>query len=58
MSRLLATFRLQRRFSFVLAAALCLWMLAVASHFHVSDYEDHGHNRSDTGNNKCFRQEL
>jgi hypothetical protein len=35
--------RLQRRFSFVLAAALCLWMLAVASHFHVSDYEDHAH---------------
>lgn len=35
--------RLQRRFSFVLAAALCLWMLAVASHFHVSDYEDDAH---------------
>jgi hypothetical protein len=46
MSRLLvlpALRRLQRRFSFVLAAALCLWMLAVASHFHVNDYEDHGH---------------
>jgi hypothetical protein len=27
--------RLQRRFSFVLAAALCLWMLALASHFHI-----------------------
>jgi hypothetical protein len=34
--------RLQRRFSLVLAGALCLWMLAVASHFHVSD-EDYGH---------------
>ena len=34
MSRLLATLRLQRRFSFVLAAALCLWMLATATHFH------------------------
>lgn len=29
--------RLQRRFSLVLAGALCLWMLAVASHFHVDD---------------------
>ncbi|HWK48919.1 MAG TPA: hypothetical protein VNR40_03495 [Steroidobacter sp.] len=29
--------RLQRRFSLVLAGALCLWMLAVASHFHVGD---------------------
>lgn len=35
--------RLQRRFSFVLAAALCLWMLALASHFHVSDYENDTH---------------
>jgi hypothetical protein len=34
MSRLLATFRLQRRFSFVLAASLCLWILAAATHFH------------------------
>jgi hypothetical protein len=34
MSRLLPTFRLQRRFSFVLAAALCLWILAAATHFH------------------------
>lgn len=38
-----ATRRLQRRFSFVLAAALCLWMLALASHFHVGDYEDTTH---------------
>ncbi|WP_129779723.1 hypothetical protein [Peristeroidobacter soli] len=29
--------RLQRRFSLVLAGALCLWMLAVASHFHLGD---------------------
>lgn len=35
--------RLQRRFSFVLAAALCLWMLALASHFHVGDYGDDAH---------------
>jgi hypothetical protein len=35
--------RLQRRFSLVLAGALCLWMLAVGSHFHVSDYEDDAH---------------
>lgn len=35
--------RLQRRFSFVLAAALCLWMLAVASHFHIGDYADEAH---------------
>ena len=35
--------RLQRRFSFVLAAALCLWMLALASHFHISDYQDDEH---------------
>jgi hypothetical protein len=35
-----ATRRLQRRFSFVLAAALCLWMLALASHFHIGDYDD------------------
>jgi hypothetical protein len=27
--------RLQRRFSLVLAGAVCLWMLAVASHFHI-----------------------
>jgi len=31
--------RLQRRFSLVLAGALCLWMLAIASHFHVGDYD-------------------
>lgn len=35
--------RLQRRFSFVLAAALCLWMLALASHFHIGNYEDDAH---------------
>ena len=40
---LLATRRLQRRFSFVLAAALCLWMLALGSHFHIGDYEDTTH---------------
>lgn len=36
-SALPALRRLQRRFSLVLAAALCLWMLAVASHFHTPD---------------------
>lgn len=37
--------RLQRRFSFVLAGALCLWLLAVASHFHIdgSDARDTQH---------------
>lgn len=35
--------RLQRRFSFVLSAALCLWMLALATHFHASDYDDESH---------------
>lgn len=35
--------RSQRRFSFVLAAALCLWMLALASHFHSGDYGDDAH---------------
>ena len=34
--------RLQRRFSFVLATALCLWMLALASHFHGGDYPGEG----------------
>lgn len=36
-------YRLQRRLSFVLTAALCLWMLAVASHFHIGDYGDDAH---------------
>lgn len=40
MSRPLALHQLQRRVSYVLAAALCLWMLAVASHFHAADYDD------------------
>ena len=35
--------RLQRRFSFVLSAALCLWMLALATHFHANDYDDESH---------------
>jgi hypothetical protein len=35
--------RLQRRFSFVLAGALCLWMLALASHFHIGGYDDDAH---------------
>lgn len=35
--------RLQRRFSFVLAAALCLWMLALGSHFHVGGYDGDAH---------------
>lgn len=35
--------RLQRRFSFMLSAALCLWMLALATHFHTSDYDDEAH---------------
>jgi hypothetical protein len=34
---------LQRRFSFVLAAALCLWMLALASHFHIGGYDADAH---------------
>jgi hypothetical protein len=34
---------LQRRFSFVLSAALCLWMLALATHFHTSDFDDESH---------------
>lgn len=42
-ARLFTIHRLQRRFSFVLTAALCLWMLAVASHFHISDYGDDAH---------------
>jgi hypothetical protein len=42
-SSLSALRRLQRRFSFVLSAALCLWMLALATHFHTSDYEDEAH---------------
>ena len=40
MSLLPTPSRLRRRFSYVLAAALCLWMLALATHFHVSDYDD------------------
>lgn len=40
MNRPPAPRRLQRRFSYVLAAALCLWMLALASHFHAADYDD------------------
>ncbi len=36
-------YRLQRRLSFVLTASLCLWMLAVASHFHIGDYGDDAH---------------
>jgi hypothetical protein len=35
--------RLQRRFSFMLSAALCLWMLALATHFHTGDYDDKSH---------------
>lgn len=35
--------RLQRRFSLVLAGAVCLWMLALASHFHIGDFEDDTH---------------
>jgi hypothetical protein len=35
--------RFQRRFSLVLAAALCLWMLALASHFHIGAFEDDAH---------------
>jgi hypothetical protein len=42
-TRLFTIHRLQRRLSFVLTAALCLWMLAVASHFHISDYGDDAH---------------
>jgi hypothetical protein len=42
-TRLFTIHRLQRRLSFVLMAALCLWMLAVASHLHISDYEDDAH---------------
>jgi hypothetical protein len=35
--------RLQRRFSFMLSAALCLWMLALGTHFHTNDYDDGSH---------------
>ncbi len=27
----------------MLSAALCLWMLALATHFHTSDYDDQAH---------------
>jgi hypothetical protein len=27
----------------VLSAALCLWMLALATHFHTNDYDDESH---------------
>lgn len=27
----------------MLSAALCLWMLALATHFHTSDYDDESH---------------
>ena len=40
--------QLQRRFSFMLSAALCLWMLALATHFHTSDYEDDSHQGTHT----------
>ena len=46
MGRPLATptlHRLQRRFSIALSAALCLWMLALATHFHTSDYDGDSH---------------
>lgn len=39
---------IQRRFSFVLATALCMWLLAMASHFHVTDYEDGDHKSTHT----------
>jgi hypothetical protein len=42
-TRLFTLRRLQRRLSFVLTGALCLWMLAVASHFHISDYVGDAH---------------
>ncbi|HEY0685294.1 MAG TPA: hypothetical protein VGD45_23345 [Steroidobacter sp.] len=35
--------RLQRRFSIALSAALCLWMLALATHFHTSDFDGDSH---------------
>lgn len=35
--------RLQRRFSIALSAALCLWMLALATHFHSSDFDVDSH---------------
>lgn len=35
--------RLQRRFSIALSAALCLWMLALATHFHTSDLDADSH---------------
>ncbi|MBM0105255.1 hypothetical protein JM946_10870 [Steroidobacter sp. S1-65] len=35
--------RLQRRFSIALSAALCLWMLALATHFHSSDFDTDSH---------------
>ena len=34
---------MQRRFSFALSAALCLWMLALATHFHVNDNDEGSH---------------
>jgi hypothetical protein len=39
---------LQRRFSFVLAAALCLWMLALTSHFHLGGYDNDTHQGTHT----------
>jgi hypothetical protein len=42
-SSLPALRRMQRRFSFMLSAALCLWMLALATHFHTSDYDAESH---------------
>lgn len=35
--------RLLCRFSIALSAALCLWMLAVATHFHTNDFEEESH---------------
>lgn len=35
--------RLQRRFSIALSAALCLWMLALATHFHTNDLDADSH---------------
>ncbi len=35
--------RLRRRFSIALSAALCLWMLALATHFHNSDFDADTH---------------
>jgi hypothetical protein len=42
-SALPALRRLQHRFSIVLSAALCLWMLALATHVHTGDYEEDSH---------------